>query len=114
VRNNRDHDLIVPDRAALDVVHPEQVRAALISHRPELVINCAAFHNVPMCEQEPEKAFRVNCIAMRDLAAACRDSGARLLTFSTDYVFGGDSTKPYAENDLPGPVQIYGISRLAG
>lgn len=114
VRNNTDHDLIVPDREALDVVRPEQVRAALISHRPELVINCAAFHNVPLCEQQPEKAFRVNCVAMRDLAAACRDSGARLLTFSSDYVFGGDRTEPYAEDDLPHPLQIYGISRLAG
>src|SRR5476649_207402 len=114
VRNNTDHDLIVPDREVLDVIRPEQVRAALISHRPELVINCAAFHNVPLCEQQPEKAFRVNCIAMRDLAVACRDFEARLLTFSSDYVFGGDRTEPYAEDDLPRPLQIYGISRLAG
>ena len=114
VRNNTDHDLIVPDREVLDVIRPEQVRAALISHRPELVINCAAFHNVPLCEQQPEKAFRVNCIAMRDLAVACRDFEARLLTFSSDYVFGGDRTEPYAEDDLPRPLQIYGVSRLAG
>jgi dTDP-4-dehydrorhamnose reductase len=114
VRNNTDHDLIVPDREVLDVVRPEQVRAALISCRPELVINCAAFHNVPLCEQQPDEAFRVNCIAMRDLAVACRDFAARLLTFSSDYVFGGDGTKPYVEDDLPHPLQIYGISRLAG
>ena len=114
VRNNTVHELFVPGRAALDVIHPEQVRVALARHRPELVINCAAFHNVPLCEQEPETAFRVNCVAMRDLAAACRNSGARLLTFSSDYVFGGDRTEPYVEDDLPGPLQIYGISRLAG
>jgi dTDP-4-dehydrorhamnose reductase len=114
VRNNTNHDLIVPGRETLDVVYPEQVRVALALHRPELVINCAAFHNVPLCEQEPEKAFRVNCVAMRDLAAACRDSGARFLTFSSDYVFGGDRTEPYVEDDLPRPLQIYGISRLAG
>lgn len=114
VRNNTVHELFVPCREALDVTHPEQVRLALARHRPELVINCAAFHNVPLCEREPETAFRVNCVAMRDLTAACRDSGARLLTFSSDYVFGGDGNEPYVEDDLPGPLQIYGISRLAG
>lgn len=114
VRNNTVHELFVPCREALDVIHPEQVRLALARHRPEFVINCAAFHNVPLCEREPETAFRVNCVAMRDLTVACRDSGARLLTFSSDYVFGGDSNEPYVEDDLPGPLQIYGISRLAG
>ncbi len=114
VRNNTEHELIAPGREALDVTRPDQVRTALGAHRPDLVINCAAFHNVPMCEQEPDNAFRVNCVAMRDLAAACRDSGARLLTFSSDYVFGGDRGEPYLEDDLPHPLQIYGISRLAG
>lgn len=114
VRNNEDHELVVPDRGSLDVIRTEQIRAALVRYRPDLLINCAAFHNVPLCEQEPEKAFRINCIAMRDLAVACRDFGARLLTFSSDYVFGGDRVEPYAEDDLPRPLQIYGISRLAG
>lgn len=114
LRNNTEHELIAPGRGTLDVTQPVQVRTALDAHRPDLVINCAAFHNVPMCEQEPENAFRVNCVAMRDLALACRESGARLLTFSSDYVFGGDHRVPYAEDDLARPLQIYGISRLAG
>lgn len=113
-RNNPGHDLVVPDRETLDVARPDQVRAALQGCRPDFVINCAAFHNVPLCEQEPESAFRINCVAMRDLAAACRDFGTRLLTFSSDYVFGGDQREPYAEDALPRPLQIYGISRLAG
>ncbi len=53
------------------------------------VINTAAFHNLPVCETEPEPAFKVNCIAVRDLAVACRKAGALLLTFSTDYVLMG-------------------------
>ena len=114
VRNNPGHDLVVPDRKTLDVARPDQVRAALQGCEPDFVINCAAFHNVPLCEQEPESAFRINCTAMRDLAAACRDFGARLVTFSSDYVFGGDRREPFAEEDLPRPLQIYGISRLAG
>ncbi len=114
MRNNRDHELIAPDRDVLDVVHPDQVRTALREHRPGLVINCAAFHNVPLCEQQPDIAFRVNCVAMRDLALACRDADVRLITFSTDYVFGSDRRKPHLEDELPQPLQIYGISRVAG
>ena len=114
IRNNNEHELVAPDREALDVTRRDQVEAALAEIRPELVINCAAFHNVPLCEERPDTAFSVNCIAMRDLAAACRDFGIRLLTFSSDYVFGGDRSEPYAEEDRPCPLQLYGISRLAG
>jgi dTDP-4-dehydrorhamnose reductase len=114
LRNNPGHEIAAPGRAELDLTRPDQLRAAVARHRPELVVNCAAFHNVPQCEERPEEAFRVNCTAVRDLALACRDAGARLFTFSTDYVFGGDRRTPYGEDDLPRPLQIYGISRLAG
>jgi dTDP-4-dehydrorhamnose reductase len=114
IRNNVTHDLIAPERDDLDVSKQDQVQKALNSHRPDLVINCAAFHNVPLCEQQPELAFQTNCVAMRDLAVACRDAGTRLITFSSDYVFGGDRRVPYEEDALPEPLQIYGISRLAG
>ena len=82
--------------------------------RPEIVINCAAFHNVPLCEEEPGQAFLINCVSVRDLAAACQECGAWLVTFSTDYVFGGARTTPWREDDLPAPLQIYGMTRLAG
>jgi dTDP-4-dehydrorhamnose reductase len=114
LRNNPGHDIAAPARGELDIARPEQLRAAMERHRPELVVNCAAFHNVPQCEERPEEAFRVNCTAVRDLAALCRDAGARLFTFSTDYVFGGERRTPYGEDDLPRPLQTYGISRLAG
>ncbi len=114
VRLNRDLDLVAPGRGELDITQPAQIAAAMARHRPGLVINCAAFHNVPLCEERPEEAFRVNCVAVRDLAVACREAGARFVTFSSDYVFGGDRRTPYGEDDLPGPVQMYGITRLAG
>jgi dTDP-4-dehydrorhamnose reductase len=114
LRNNSGHDIAAPGRGELDITRPDQLRAAMDRHRPELVVNCAAFHNVPQCEEHPEQAFRVNCTAVRDLAIACRDAGARLFTFSTDYVFGGERRTPYGEDDLPRPLQMYGISRLAG
>jgi dTDP-4-dehydrorhamnose reductase len=78
------------------------------------MINTAAFHNVPQCEVEPLRAFAVNCAAVRDLAALCRQSNVKLVTFSTDYVFGGEKRTPYGEDDRTQPLQMYGISRLAG
>jgi len=116
LRNGKGHEIIAPPRDELDLARPSEVRAVIAHFHPQLVINCAAFHNVPLCEQEPVQAFLVNCVAVRDLAASCRDAGVRFITFSSDYVFGGDTDRrtPYAEDDLPKPLQIYGISRLAG
>lgn len=115
LRNGADHDWIAPGRDGLDVERPDQVRAAIADASPDAVINCSAFHNVPLCETEPDRAFRVNCIAVRDLAAACRDAGVRFMTFSSDYVFGGGGQRtPIGEHETPAPLQVYGISRLAG
>ena len=114
LRNGRDYDIAAPDRNELDITRAEQVNAALEKYRPQLVINCAAFHNVPLCEKQPEEAFRVNCVSVRDLACACRRFDARLITFSSDYVFAGEKSTPYGEDDLPGPLQMYGVTRLAG
>ena len=86
----------------------------MVDIRPDAVINTAAFHNVPLCEIEVEQAFRINCAAVRDIAASCKKNGALFVTFSSDYVFGGEKNIPYLEGDRPQPLQIYGISRLAG
>lgn len=83
-------------------------------YKPEVVINTAAFHNVPMCEIEYESAFKINCIAVRDLAFFCKHWKALLITFSSDYVFDGGKRAPYLESDHPAPLQVYGISRAAG
>jgi dTDP-4-dehydrorhamnose reductase len=114
IRNGGRHDIVAPERSELDITRSGDSQKAIEQHRPELVINCAAFHNVPMCEEKPEEAFRANCVAVRDLARACANADVRLITFSSDYVFGGDKRTPYAEDDLPHPLQVYGITRLAG
>ncbi|TWJ32602.1 dTDP-4-dehydrorhamnose reductase [Geobacter argillaceus] len=114
IRNNPGHELFAPDRNVLDLERPESLAAAVREGCPDLVINTAAFHNVPLCESEVERAFRVNCAAVRDLAALCRERGALFVTFSSDYVFGGDKRTPYLEDDRPHPLQMYGISRVAG
>ncbi len=114
LRNNSGHTIDAPGRDVIDLAKPEQAGSYIRASLPEIVINCAAFHNVPLCEDEPERAFRINCVAVRDLAVVCNEIGAWLVTFSSDYVFSGDKRTPYLEEDLPGPLQIYGMTRLAG
>jgi len=81
---------------------------------PQVVINCAAFTDVDRCETESEKAFRVNRDGARNVALACREVGAKLIHISTDYIFNGEKREPYREEDGPGPINIYGLSKLEG
>lgn len=115
LRNNREHEIHAPGRDDFDLDRPDQMAAAVRDYRPDAIINCAAFHNVPLCEEQPERAFQINSIAVRNLAVLAAEVDSWLVTFSSDYVFGGDDKRsPYGENDRPAPVQTYGISRLAG
>lgn len=114
IRNNRAHEIIAPGRDELDIADSEKVEHAINAVKPDVLINTAAFHNVPLCEQEPDTAFRINCVAVRDLARLCNRSNITLVTFSSDYVFSGEQRTPYREDDMPRPLQIYGITRAAG
>jgi dTDP-4-dehydrorhamnose reductase len=114
LRNNPGHEIVAPPREQLDLTRSREAAELIGQMRPDTVINCAAFHNVPKCEEEPTQAFLVNCVAVRDLAVACAAHGVRFVTFSSDYVFGGERKEPWREDDRPAPLQIYGISRLAG
>ena len=114
LRNNPIHEIVAPGRDRLDLQNVQQFEDVVRNVRPDIVINCAAFHNVPLCEEQPDKAFLINCFAVGRLAGACRQHGARFVTFSTDYVFAGEKRTPYAESDAPRPIQFYGISRVAG
>ncbi len=99
-------------RAELDVTDPAAVAAAVRGH--DTVVNCAAWTDVDGAEADEAAATAVNGAAVRHLAAACAASGARLLHVSTDYVFPGDGTEPYAEDAPTAPVNAYGRSKLAG
>jgi len=89
--------------------------AALVERvRPDVVVNAAAYTAVDRAEQERDAAWRVNAEAPRVLAAACARQGARLVHYSTDYVFDGRGTRPYREDDPPNPLGVYGASKLAG
>jgi len=82
--------------------------------RPDLVVNCAAFTKVALCETEPEQAFAVNGDAVARVAAVARQAGAPLVHVSTDYVFEGTASTPYREDSPTGPLSVYGRSKLAG
>lgn len=114
IRNNSAHEIIAPGRDELDISDITTVARSLNMVKPDILINTAAFHNVPQCEQEPGMAFRINCVAVRDLARLCSRLSITFVTFSSDYVFGGDKRTPYDESESPKPLQIYGISRVAG
>lgn len=109
-------EVVALSRARLDLTRPETIRPALEELRPDVFVNCAAYNFVDKAEAEPEAAFAVNAWGVRTLALVCRDLGCVLMHFSTDYVFGLDETRrtPYAETDAPGPVSVYGLSKLAG
>lgn len=82
--------------------------------RPQAIVNCAAFTNVDGCEIQEELATRINGAGPGYLAEAAQEVGATLVHISTDYVFAGDKTSPYTENDPTGPLSAYGRSKLAG
>jgi dTDP-4-dehydrorhamnose reductase len=103
-------------RAELDLADSTKLDQKLSEIRPTHVVNAAAYNLVDQAESEPEAAFAVNAFGVRNLARACQKIGARLMTFSTDYVFGQEAGRgaPYAELDTPGPVSVYGVSKLTG
>jgi len=108
---------VVPlTRADADLTQRGALRKLLDGLRPDVVINCAAYNFVDRAEDEPDAAFAVNTWAVRELAVACNELGAVLVHFSTDHVFGLDAMRhtPYAEDDAPGPVSVYGLSKLSG
>jgi dTDP-4-dehydrorhamnose reductase len=104
------------DRAQADLTRPESLAAALATHRPDVVYNAAANNHVDRAESEPDAAFAVNAFGVRSVALACQAQGCVLVHFSTDHVFGLDADRriPYAESDAPGPLNVYGASKLAG
>jgi len=108
-------DTVTPAaHAQVDVCSEDRVREMMIEAKPDVVLNTAAFHKVEECEKRPALAFQVNGIGAMNLARACKRLGAVLVHFSTDYVFDGQKNTPYEETDLPSPLNVYGVSKLAG
>lgn len=102
------------DIDTLDICNAATVMDWIVGARPAVVINCAAYTSVDDCETQPALAMEVNGTAVGHLAAACDRSGTQLVQISTDYVFAGDSSRPYREDDPVAPQSAYGRSKLRG
>jgi dTDP-4-dehydrorhamnose reductase len=107
-------DAVARSRSELDITDDDAVAAAFEQVQPTVVFNCAAFHNVEVCETEEDRSFEVNARAVKRLAQRCEEAGATLVHLSTNYVFDGRREEPYAEHDRPNPRSIYALSKLAG
>jgi len=103
-----------PPEDLLDITSPDRVREAVAAHRPDWVVNCAAYTAVDAAEKDRERAWLVNDTAVGILADAALEGGARLVHVSTDYVFDGSKEGSYVEEDIPSPINAYGASKLAG
>jgi dTDP-4-dehydrorhamnose reductase len=110
----RSYEVASFDRASVDITDAAAVDKAVSGLDPAIILNAAAYNKVDLAETEPESAFRVNALAVRNLALACRKADAKLVHFSTDYVFDGAATQPYGERDPTGPLGAYAVSKLAG
>lgn len=106
--------LVAVPRTALDVTDAEATARMIAEHAPAWVVNATAYNRVDDAEADPGPAFRVNAMAPHHLALACAGTGARLVHFSTDYVFGGGGPGPFDEAAPPAPLGAYGASKLAG
>jgi dTDP-4-dehydrorhamnose reductase len=107
------HEVAALTRAALDVTQRLAVLDRVAKLKPEVVVNTSAF-GVDASEDDPRMALAVNAFAVRSLADAARSAGAALVHFSSDYVFDGKAAAPYRETDQPGPVNVYGATKLLG
>lgn len=108
------HQVAALPHEQVDVTRPSDLLYSLGQHEPDAVINCAAFHKVDECEDQPERALGVNAIGALNVAKACAQLRAKCVYISSDYVFDGAKGVSYLEGDLPQPLNVYGVSKEAG
>lgn len=112
--NNMDIELVNTDVGELDITDIDKTIEFVRQVKPYAVINCAAHTAVDACETDVDNAYKINAIGPRNLSIAARETGAKLMHISTDYVFAGDASEPYIEFDTPDPQGMYGKTKLAG
>ncbi len=111
---SRDHDVLALDRSSLDVTDEAAVARIVADTLPQAIINCAAYNHVDQAEDEPEKAFAVNAFGSLALARAAERAGAVFVHYSSDFVFDGETERPYTETDTANPRGVYASSKLLG
>ena len=110
----RGHDVKGLERADVDITDRHRVEQCIADLDPAVIVNAAAYNQVDVAEKDPEAAFQVNALAVRNLALAARQVDARFVHFSTDYVFDGMAGRAYTETDKPRPLGAYAVSKYAG
>ncbi len=100
--------------ADISVEDFSSVSRVLTLIKPDIILNAAAYHNVPLCEADPQRAWQVNALGASNVTKVAEQIGARHFYYSTDYVFDGSKRQPYVETDRPAPLNAYGITKLAG
>ncbi|MBT3199110.1 MAG: dTDP-4-dehydrorhamnose reductase [Phycisphaerales bacterium] len=113
-RRLKEHELLGVDIDHFDITNPNAVREAVSRFSPETVIHCAAMTAVDDCQTNEDAAWDVNVNGTANIADACESVGAKLIAISTDYVFSGDSDRPYNELDTTGPHTVYGMTKMLG
>lgn len=114
LKNNSDVELVNTDVAELDITSIDKVMELVREVKPYAIINCAAHTGVDACEEEWDKAYRINAIGPRNLSIAATEARAKMIHISTDYIFDGKADRPYTEFDKPNPQGAYGATKLAG
>ena len=112
--NYRDYNFLFTDVDDLDITNHKAVKEFIESNKINVIINCAAYTAVDKAESEPEIAEKINHLAVKNFAKLSKDNSIRLIHISTDYVFDGNSDKPYTETDKPNPQTVYGKTKLNG
>ena len=109
-----DWSMVSTTSSELDITDLSQIVSAIERHRPEAIINTAAYTAVDNAESDEDQAFLVNAVGVKNIALACEAANIRLVHISTDYVFDGTAVQPYQTTDTPNPLSVYGRSKLAG
>ena len=113
-RANSKYKLFGFNKKELNIENFQQLRNTILLHKPEWIINTAAFTDVERAENEKKSAFSINAYAVGEIAKILNSYGGRLLQISTDFVFKGDKSTPYSVNDHCSPINVYGKSKLEG
>lgn len=111
---NIKHEIVGLTHSDIEITNSQNVKNVLDTIKADVIINTAAYHNLPECEKNPDLAFQINAIGAMNLAKTATDTGSVLVQYSTDYVFDGEKKKPYLEKDMTNPLNIYAMTKLNG
>ena len=114
ILNKERYDVLALDKEGLDITSLDKVQDVFDAHKPDIVINCAAYNLVDKAEDNTDNAFNINASGVRNLAIASKRNNSLLIHYSTDYVFDGMKEGLYTETDRPNPINKYGESKLSG